>query len=69
VPTGDTIVPELSKSFHKNGLVRGLYLEETEGPKQSTNQNVTNGPVSPDLLGSKVSVLRVGMDLQDHLRY
>jgi len=34
-----------------------------------TKQNVTKGPVSPDLSYSKLPVLRVGTDLQDHWQY
>jgi hypothetical protein len=54
---GDTLMPKMSKFFHKNGLVPGFQKRQTEYLKLGTNQNVTNGPVSPDLLGSKVSLL------------
>src|SRR5882762_2221661 len=40
-------------------------MRETEVPEGRTKQNVTNGPVPPDLLYSKLPVLRVGTDLQD----
>src|SRR5882762_10041011 len=39
-------------------------MRETEVPEGRTKHNVTNGPVLPDLLYSKLPVLRVGTDLQ-----
>ncbi len=47
------------------GLVLPFKKRQTEGLERRTKQNVTNGPVHPDLLYSKLTSLRVGTDLQD----
>jgi hypothetical protein len=43
-----------------------LKKRQTGVLEACTKQNVTKGPVSPDLSYSKLPVLRVGTDLQDH---
>ena len=62
-------VPGMSKYFHDCGLVLPFWKRQTEVPERRTKQNVTNGPVLPDLLYSKLPVLRVGTDLQDPRQY
>src|SRR5258708_7676590 len=47
------------------GLVLPFKKRQTEGLERRTKQNVTNGPVHPDLLYSKLTSLRVGADLQE----
>src|SRR5712664_2395502 len=44
-------------------LVQRFEKRQTEAPEQGTKQNVTDGPVSPALLGSTFTWLRVGTDL------
>jgi hypothetical protein len=59
-------MPQMCKSFHKNGLVLAFEKTQTEGLKEGTKQNVTDGPVLAALLDSRVATLQVGMDLQVH---
>jgi hypothetical protein len=53
------------KYFHICGLVLPFEKQKTEVLTGRTKQNVTNGPVPPVLLTSKVAVWRVGTDLHD----
>ena len=44
-------------------LVQRFEKRQTEAPERGTKPNVTDGPVSPALLGSTFTWLRVGTDL------